>query len=138
MALLDEIGFIVASASTGFTLGTNVMRSRLEPTPDEQIAIIETGGIASENTMSSTVGAPVVERPRFQVICRAAKDNYQTARTNAETAWKALHNFTGPHAGSTGTTYYWMEALQPPFSLGNDENDRPLVAFNCQAHKAVS
>lgn len=138
MGLLDEVGFIVASASTGFTLGTNVMRSRLEPTPDEQIAIIETGGLPPENTMSSVVGAPVSERPRFQVVCRAAKDNYQTARTNAETAWKSLHNFTGPYAGSTGTVYHWMEALHPPFSIGPDENDRPLVAFNCQAHKVVS
>ena len=45
IALLDEVGFIVAAASTGFTLGTNIMRSRLEPTPDEQLAIIETGGL---------------------------------------------------------------------------------------------
>ncbi len=136
--LLDEVGAILAAARAGFTLNTNVFRSRLEPSPDVQLAIIETGGLPPVNTMSSTVGAPIVERPRFQVISRGEVDDYQTARTNAETAWKAFHNFTGPHGGSTGTTYYWIEALQPPFSIGTDESDRPLIAFNCQAHKAVS
>ena len=133
--LLDEIASILDDASTGFTLNTNLFRGRFEPLPNEQIAIIETGGLPPLNTMTNTVGSPDVERPRFQVIARAAKDNYSTARTNAETAWRALHNFAGT---ASGTRYLWIEALQPPFSLGMDENDRPLIAFNCQAHKEVS
>ena len=51
-------------------------------------------------------------------------------------AWKALEGF--PDRVVNNTRYLYAEAVQSPFMLGRDENNRVLLAFNLDVVKALS
>ena len=37
-----------------------------------------------------------------------------------------------------GVRYLWVSAVQSPFLMGRDENNRPLIAVNFDVMKALS
>jgi len=133
MLLNDMVTYL--SSGGGWTGGTNLFAGLLPPTPDEAIAIYETGGTAPEHTMGNVAGAGVLERPRVQVISRAS--TYEVARANAQKAWLLLDKL--PTRTINGVQYYYGQAVQSPFLMGRDEQQgSPLVAFNVDILKAMS
>jgi len=104
--------------------------------PNTITAIYETQGLPAAKAFSTSARAQVVyEQPRFQIIARSTK--YSTARTNIETIYTLLDGIQATLPTSTGTYYQSIDALQAPFSLGRDEEERWLIACNFQAQKAV-
>lgn len=123
--LYEAVGGLLAGAGLG-TLGVDILAT-LPDRPDDCIAIREYPGAPPIH--HKTAHAPVLERPRFQVVARA--NGYATARARAHSAYSALTGFTGTLQGD----YYGIRALQSPFPLGQDESGRSLWTVNFEALK---
>ena len=130
MGFAVDIGTILQTASVG-TLGVSLFVGRgLPDAPDDAVAVIQYGGAPPVLKMTTTVGATHMERPRFQIVARSL--DYAAAETKARNAWNALHGYAGT---VNGTIYGYIQALQSPFYMGLDSNNRCRVAFNVEASK---
>ena len=128
--VLDDI----VSHITANTSGLTIRAGFIPDTPDTVITVMEPDpGLASLDTLGASVGVIKIERPILQIRSRAGQDDYETARVNAETVYKVLHNLVNTTIDST--RYLIIEALQPPFNLGRDQNGRWASGFNIQIHK---
>lgn len=128
--LLDDIADYLSSGGIG-TVGTDIFKGYMPgpPAVDAVVAIYETGGTAPIRAMSPGPGTTVVvQRPRIQVVCRAATDAYLTARTKAKSVYDLIEGL--PTREINGVAYKWGAAVQEPFVMGRDESGRVLVACN--------
>lgn len=132
MALLDEIGTYLQTGGIG-TLGTNLFLSMLPDSPDVCVVVHEYGGSDGEYVFGAT-GAQV-ERPRFQVMARAAADDYASARTKIQSVYTLLDAVV--ETSLSGKRYHRIRALAPPFFVERDDQRRPLLVCNFEAEKAV-
>ncbi len=135
MALLDDLGAWLAAQGVG-TVGTDLYLGGWQDDPDAQVAVFEYGGPGPVDSFSdaATSPAPAVARPRVQVVARAAREDYQAARTKVAAARTALLKIA--NATVNGVYYERVEAIDEPFLLGRDEKQRPLLAANFQVWKA--
>ena len=134
--LLDDLGDYLSSQGIG-TTGSSIFANRFPVNaPDNAICLIETGGMASDHAMATGPGLAVMERPRVQVTARSCAFCDQQARTIAHNAFMALDGVRTRTIN--GTTYYWITAVQPPFPMPMDKNNRPHFTFNVQIMKALS
>jgi len=123
MAILDDLGAALESAGVG-TLGTSLFLGEMPETAVMPVlALLEYPGEMGERTF----GGPVTETPRVQILGRGA--TYPEVRAKVQDAYKALD---GVYA-SSGTPALYIQALQPPFRIGTDAQDRVLVACNIRA-----
>ena len=131
--LLDEIGSYLASGGVG-TLGTDLFLGQLPDSPDAAVVVFETGGMGSVHTMSTGPGNAIAERPRVQVVARAA--TYSAARTKAHDVFLLLDGLRARTLGST--RYLWGQGVQSPFLLERDQANRTKIACNYELVKALS
>ena len=124
MAILDDIGGYI-NTNTSFTLGTDFFLSLLPDTPDNCVALFESGGVAPQYTQGST-GTPVIERPELQVITRHT--SYETGRANANTVYLLLTAIT--NATINSNLYYRIEAAASPAMFQRDDSRRVLFTTN--------
>lgn len=142
--MLDDIFTYIVAQSTAFTkwagtsgnIGKAIMLDGTAA-PDTFVSLYESQGLASAMTFSTSTGSVsvVFERPRLQLISRSS--DYATARSNAETIFVLLNGLSKKLPTSTGTLYLSIEAVQSPFHIGRDENDRHMVSCNFQVEKEV-
>lgn len=130
MSLLTDIGVYLDSQLASLTVGTNLFYGRLPDGPDTCVALIETGGQTPSSTMVN--GKPLVLRPRIQVLTRAKA--YADAESLASSVWGALEGLLDDNL--SGTRYYNVTAIQSPFSLERDSQDRQVMAQNFQVVSA--
>ena len=136
--LLDEMRRYLLEGSLGTTA---VYCGQMPATPDLAVALFETGGLPSVHAMSTGPGLALVEQPRVQVVVRHT--TYEAARTIMQTAHHRLDGArdvyltsaacwvgTKPDVSLGATWYHWIEAVQQPFFLRLDENDRVELACN--------
>ena len=145
MPLLDDIATFLDAQSTAFTLlsGTagNLAKSIMldHSAVDDTIAVLyETGGSPNEYTFSTSTGTARVafEKPSLQMLSRSS--DYQTARSQAQVAYTILDGLAGRNLPTaTGTRYLEITAVQAPFTIGPDDNDRPIVSVNFNVWKQV-
>ena len=123
--ILDAIGSALQSAGVG-TLGTSIFLSRMPASPDVATTVYETGAGYAMYTQGTTVG-PALTVANIQIVTRAAREDYQTARTTISTATTALETIVD----STISTIRVLrvEQVGSPSPLGLDDNDRPRVAM---------
>lgn len=132
MSLLDDVSDLL---STGGITRTIYKGHTPALAGDSVITLYETGGMATLKTMAIGPGAAnTVERPRVQVVCRDG--DYSVARTVAGICFNLLDGL--PARVINGTPYLWAAAVQSPFLLDTDLNDRSRVAFNVDFMKALS
>jgi hypothetical protein len=144
VALLDDIGTFLCAATSGFTLnagtsGTgNLMKGQMTDnakTPDTVVALYETAGWAPQWVFSTGSTSPAYETAGLQVISRST--SYQTARDYAYRAYRILDYVAGQALPTdTGTPYYRIAAVGPPFAIGQDGNSRFLLSCNFDVLKA--
>jgi hypothetical protein len=123
--ILDVIGSALQTAGVG-TLGSTIFLSRAPASPDALVTIYETGAGYPLYTQGSTSGAALIVA-NIQVVARAAREDYQAARTkitDATTALEALNDST-----ISGIRILRVEQVGTPTPLGLDDNDRPRVAM---------
>ena len=122
--LLDDISdFLVGNG-----LGAPVQKAQLVELPDTALALRETGGFPTEHRMGTTNGngRAILDQPTLQVVTRA-KD-YPTAMSLARLAYQILDGARDQTIN--GLLYHFIRALQQPFFLMRDDNQRYLCAFN--------
>ncbi len=146
MSLVDDIHAFLITESTAFTtlggtsggsLGKQIMLDD-SITPDTVAVLYETAGGPNEYTFSSSTGRATVsfERPGLQILSRSTL--YATAKIRAETAYTILDGLAGRNLPTTtGPRYLEITAVQAPFFLQRDENDRYIVSTNYLAWKEV-
>jgi hypothetical protein len=130
MALLDDLGTYLATEVASLTLGTNLFLGRLPDDPDTCVAVYEYSGDDPVNVMGGP-GLPPVEQPRVQVAVRAA--GYATAHTLAVECWTALEQVLNETL--TSTRYHRVAAIQSPFPMRRDDQDRVVFAQNYRVIK---
>lgn len=140
--LLDDIATYLAAQSTSLSVGAagNLVKAiNLDaPTvPNTIVALYEQAGVFNQYAMSTSTGtvSVVYESPRLQAISRST--SYQTARTNAQTVYTILDGLSKNLPTSSGTRYLSVEAVQAPFALGRDGNDRHIVSVNFDVTKEI-
>ena len=124
----EDIKDILESSAVGLGLvfGTDLFVSRMPETPDQCVAVFDTGGEPPQPSF-------VYLKPTIQVRIRGAKTGYQTAYTLAESIRDALHDLTNETWNSTRYVGIW--ATSDIFFIGYDENDRPLFSVNFRIHR---
>ena len=145
MPLLDDIATFLDAQSTAFTLlsGTagNLAKAKLLDhihVSDTMAVLYETGGSPNEYTFSTSTGTArvAIEKPSLQMLSRSS--DYQTARNQAQVAYTILDGLAGQNLPTaTGTLYLDITAVQAPFTIGPDDNDRPIVSVNFDVWKQV-
>lgn len=101
-------------------------KGELHDAPDTVVALRETGGLPSEHTMGGGPGQAILEVFSVQILARAF--DYVTASTliwSVRQALDGLRDIT-----LNGAAYYFVTAIQPPFLLMRDVNQRYILAFN--------
>lgn len=124
--VLEAVGTYIDTNSVDLTLGTNLFLSKMPESPDYCVAIFEYEGLPPIETFGSA--GFVIERPSLQVMVRASREDYVTARDKAVTLRNliaAISNTTLSSIGILRVTS--MGSINP---LGVDELERPQVIFN--------
>lgn len=136
--LLDDLGAYLVSQSLGVLgqtlfLGAMPLEHPTLAAIDEVLALLETPGAPALHVHSKA--APDVERPTVQVVVRGAPHGYVAARTRAQDAFVALASVHNQTLG--GNFYLEVVALQSPWWLYTDEQQRPHIVFNVACMKGV-
>ncbi|MFW6079002.1 MAG: minor capsid protein [Gemmatimonadota bacterium] len=122
MALLEDVSTRLADQGVvGGATGWTVVRDAMPSGPDQVVVVTETPGEAPGTRTE-------IDRPHLQARTRGAEDaGRSAARSKAGDVYDALHGFTGT---IDGTYYIGIYAMQTPFFLRVDENDRYEYGVN--------
>lgn len=131
--LLSELGQYLQDQSVA-TLGTNLFRGKLPDTPDSCLALFEYAGREPLRAFRGSPGQAVAERPRLQVVSRSK--TYDAAMSGAQVVFGKLDGLGD--TTMSGVNYLWIEALQSPFLMTRDENERVLIACNYEVVKRLT
>ena len=123
--ILESVGDYLVTNSLG-TLGTDLFLGTLPESPDACVAVYENSGTPPSFTMGT--GGIVIDYPMLQVICRAGREDYPTARDKAE----SIRNLLASVLESTisGVHIMRIEPMGSVNPLGVDPKYRPLVSVN--------
>ena len=130
---IHDIADYLSSGGLG-TVGTDIFMSAMFGEADPSLAVLLTGGQSSVHTHRSGPGLAAVERPRVQVVTRS--ENPETAMQRAQVAFKLLDGLRERQIN--GIRYLWSTAVQPPFALDRDEENRFHVIFNVDLYRERS
>ena len=131
--LLDDMGDYLSTGGLGLTTGTNLFLGTLPDSPDTAAAVYETGGFFPIHAMSASAGNAAVERPRIQIVTRAAK--YQTARQLMHNIFTRLDGLGDTTINST--RYLHMTAVSSPAAIGTDPSGRARMVLNLDVVKKL-
>lgn len=124
MGAVEELGTFLAAQSTRFVLGTRTFLNALPDEPNRASSVTEYGGGAADDVFGNDL--PINENSRVAITCRSTSSTQ--ARTDAKTAWVAIHKIA--NESLSGTSWLRAKAVQSPFLLRRDEGGRVLYQFN--------
>ena len=134
--LLDDTATYLAANSTRLTVGVNLTKSFMHEDPNTITTLYETGGVFPTHTFTTSTGTRLHENPGLQVISRST--SYETARNTAQDVFTILDNVAGSNLPTaTGTFYVTIDAVQSPFLIDRDSNDRFRVGVNFTVSKTT-
>lgn len=124
----EDIATYCANEGLG-TLGTDIFINDLPDTPgypDNLIVFTDTAGFPPDHAMGGPSTNPVFENPGIQVLVQN-----NSSETALDTCYDALQLLDGLKDQTIDSvSYLLVTALQSPFILGKDENDRYRVVCN--------
>ncbi len=129
--LIDVATYLDAQLAT-LTIGVNLFVGRMPDAPDTCVTLFEYGGSAATETLGT--GLPVLENPRVQVLTRGV--TYAATETMARAVWSALQAIQ--NSTLSGVLYQRMSAIQGPFPLERDTQDRILFVQNYMVMRVYS
>lgn len=127
MALPDFGGDLLAFIDSQFgslTSGVNLFRAQMPQTVIEGVLLTETGGERSSHPLRQVV---------LTVQLTARYRDYTTAVNMARSLYDLLDMPSATRAMGSSKVVY-SKAMQPPFSLGQDERQAWRVVFNVECH----
>ena len=120
--ILESIGDYLQNTSSAFgahssqgTLGTDLFLGTLPESPDACVAVYENAGSSPTFTM-------------LQIICRAGREDYPTARDKAENIRVLLASVL--ETTISGVHIMRIEPMGSVNQLGVDPKYRPLISVN--------
>jgi hypothetical protein len=125
--LLDDL----TDYLTGAGFAVPIQKGSLAQDPDDVLALRATGGFPSQHVSAVTNGYAVLEEPTVQVVARSAA--YDTAEATIRLAYGLLDGFRGQALNG-----HFISAMQPPFFLERDDNDRYVLAFNIHVRRQTT
>ena len=125
MAVLEDMGDYLAAQGVA-TQGTDLFLGEMPDTPDACTALYLYAGGPAVQAMGLAAGKSVVDFPRLHVEGRAA--TLAAAEARVQAVYTKLHNL-GP-VTINAREYKHIVALQRPYQLGVDQNERALCACN--------
>ena len=128
MSLLDDVSDIL---TTGGLTAATIVKSFVPSTPDDVVAIFETGGPAPVHGMARGPASALLERPHVQILSRAGRAD--TAKKNIQDANRLLD---GLDLTINNVRYHGIYALQSPFFMERDNSGRVTYAVNFEVLKA--
>lgn len=123
--ILESIGDYLVTNSQG-TLGTSIFLGTLPESPDACVAVYENSGSAPAFTMGA--GGIRIDYPMIQIICRAGREDYPTARDKADTIRILLASVV--ETSISGVHIMRIEPMGSINQLGVDPKYRPLISVN--------
>lgn len=130
MSTLVDIATYLDAQQASLTLGTNLFLGRMPDAPDTCVALYEYGGSAPDNTMGG--GLPVLQNPSVQIAVRAVL--YASAESLISLCWATLESIID--MSLSGTRYNRVTAIQSPFVLERDSQDRVIFVQNFNVTRA--
>ena len=131
--LAREVIARLSSQGVGSTTSTGYqLRARgFTASPDNQIAVTPSGGLARESDDSVAL-----DRPRFQVAIRSGRSDSTDLEAKATAVMDALHHGDSTSFAGLGRVWYGLEAVTEPTFAGWDEDERPWYSINFQAWRS--
>lgn len=126
--MLEGLAARLQSASVA-TPGTNLFLGIMPETPDVCVALYEYAGANPLEVMVDNDAT--LERPSIQVIVRASRNDYPTARTLIKDVRDTLTAITDETI--SGTRFLRVNQNSAINAVGMDENDRPEFTLSLQA-----
>lgn len=117
MILIDDIADYLEDLEIGI-VGTTIFKSYMPPTPDNCIAVLDTGGVEPDHDLPT-------KHPTFQVLVRST--DYATGKALLDSIRAGLHQAKGELI-SGQTFFYYVFALSEGGHIGR--NDRGLDEFS--------
>ena len=131
--ILESVGDYLQNTASAFgahasqgTLGTNLFLGTLPDSPDACVAVYENAGSSPVFTMGS--GGIRVDYPMLQIITRATREDYPTARDKAEEIRVLLASVLEQTV--SGVHIMRIEPMGSVNQLGVDPKYRPLISVN--------
>jgi len=125
--MLEALADKLNSASVAVT-GTNLFIGIMPATPDTCVALYEYAGAAPLEVMRNN--AATLERPSVQVLVRAGRNDYPTARDLIADVRDSLTGITDETI--SGVRFLRVNQISSINALGTDENDRPRFTLSLQ------
>ena len=125
--MLEALADRLNSASVAVT-GTNLFIGIMPATPDLCVALYEYAGAAPLEVLRDN--AATLERPSVQVMVRASRNDYPTARSLMASVRNTLTNITDETI--SGVRFLRVSEISAINALGTDENDRPRFTLSLQ------
>ena len=123
--ILESIGDYLVTNSQG-ALGTSLFLGTLPESPDACVAVYENSGSSPTFTMGA--GGIRIDYPMIQIICRAGREDYPTARDKADTIRILLASVV--ETTVSGVIIMRIEPMGSVNQLGVDPKYRPLISVN--------
>ena len=134
MSLVDEIaGHLVTNSVGGLPGSTEawiITYRDLHSTTDQNIAVVQTGGLQQENINDADI-----DRPSFQLLFRAGKNSSTGLEAKVDSTIAVLDKQT---VALSNKNYVDIQKSGDTQWLGYDENNRPLYSVNWQVIKERS
>ena len=133
--ILDDIAIHLEDNST-LVIGVDLTLAFMPENPNTVTTIYETGGAGPLNAFSTGGGTRIYEQPGIQIVTRST--SYETARNIQQTVFVVLDGVNNQTVPSTGSVHYGsIDAVQSPFPLGRDSNNRFKVGVNFDVLKST-
>jgi len=126
--ILESLADRLNSASVAIT-GTNMFIGIMPNDPDVCLSLYEYAGQEPLEVLQDNNST--LERPSIQVLVRATRNDYPTARNLIESARDTLTNITDETISNV--RFLRVAALSSINAVGVDDNERPMFTLALQA-----
>lgn len=126
--ILEALADRLNSASVAST-GTNLFIGLMPDDPDVCVSLYEYAGSQPLEVMRDNDAT--LERPSVQVLVRATRNDYPTARDLIESARDTLTGITDETISNV--RFLRVSALSSINAVGMDDNERPMFTLALQA-----
>jgi hypothetical protein len=123
--MLEALADKLQSASIA-TAGVNLYIGLMPSSPDVCVALYEYAGEPPLEVLRDN--AATLERPSVQVMVRAGRNDYPTARNLIKTVRDSLTGITDETI--SGVRFLRVNQNSAINSVGTDENDRPIFTLS--------
>ena len=125
--MLESLADRLQAASVA-TIATNLFIGLMPDDPDTCVALYEYAGSPPMEVLVDNTAT--LERPSVQVITRAGRNDYPTAKTLIENVRDTLTDITDDTI--SGVRFLRVNQISSINALGVDENDRPRFSLSLQ------